>query len=131
MAFSNDVLAPLSDEISDRQLLNFGRLATLVIGAGAIVIASQADDILDLLVNSFELWAPTLFPPMVFALYFPNNSRSFFYIPFACGLVGMLLWKWYVPDETLAAGAMLCGMLASFLCYPLLLMYQKRLCSQE
>ena len=84
------------------------------------MIACQADDILDLLVNSFEIWAPTLFPPTLFALFFPQNSKSFFYMPFASGLVGVLLWKWYVPDDALAAGAMLCGMTASFLCYLLL-----------
>ncbi|KEQ13369.1 hypothetical protein GZ77_13240 [Endozoicomonas montiporae] len=130
VAFSNDVLAPLAAGISDQQLLKYGRLATLVIGVGAMIIACQADDILDLLVNSFEIWAPTLFPPMMFALFFHNNPRSFFYMPFVSGLLGVFLWKWYVHDEALAAGAMLCGMTASFLCYLALFMYRKRLCSQ-
>lgn len=130
VAFSNDVLAPLAKTAGDDWLLMWGRIATLAIGAGAILIAYQMDDILDILVNSFELWTPTLLPAMLFTLYYRNTDRWFFYLPFFSGIAGLLLWKLVVHDEVLSAGASLAGMVAGLACILILLRFRKTPCSR-
>ncbi|WP_461536809.1 sodium:solute symporter family protein [Spongorhabdus nitratireducens] len=109
VAFSNDILPVACHRLTDRQQLIFGRLATIIIGVGAISIAYYVNDILDILLNTFEAWAPTLFPPLLLTLFYHKLPKRFFYIPFISGLAGLLIWRSVFAQTSWQSAALLIG----------------------
>ncbi len=113
VAFSNDILPAFNLNLTDKHLLLTGRLATVLIGLGAIGIAYGTNDILNVLLSTFEAWGPTLFPPLLIALFYPRLPRLFFYLPCFTGLTGLLCWKLFCPLETMQVGGLLAGIMAN------------------
>ncbi len=121
IAFSNDLLPALKNHLPDRQQLILGRIATLVIGAGAVLIALQVNDILDVLLGTFEAWGPTLLPPLFVALFYPTLPKRNFYLPCITGIACLFLWKWLAPEHIINTGSLLAGIAGNSLCTILLL----------
>ena len=121
IAFSHDMLSLVKTDVSDRQQLILGRAATLLIGASAIVIAFQVNDILDVLLGTFEVWGPTLLPPLFIALFYQKLPRINFYLPCISGLTCLFFWKWFTPESTLTTGGLLAGISGNLFCTMLLL----------
>ncbi len=121
IAFSNDMLPAVTSPLSDRKQLMLGRIATVVIGTGAVIIALQVNDILDVLLGTFEAWGPTLLPPLFVALFYPRLPKLHFYLPCIAGLLCLFLWKWLAPESIIATGGLLAGILGNSFCTILLL----------
>ncbi|USE39199.1 sodium:solute symporter [Endozoicomonas sp. SCSIO W0465] len=121
IAFSNDILPAFRSHLTDRQRLILGRIATLVIGAGAILIALNVNDILDVLLSTFESWGPTLLPPLFVALFYSRLPKRNFYLPCISGIVCLFLWKWLAPESIGASGGLLAGTAGNVFCTILLL----------
>ncbi|KEI71872.1 sodium:solute symporter family protein [Endozoicomonas elysicola] len=125
IAFSNDMLPAVTSPLSDRKQLMLGRIATLVIGTGAVIIALQVNDILDVLLGTFEAWGPTLLPPLFVALFYPRLPKLNFYLPCVAGLLTLFLWKWLAPDSIISTGGLLAGISGNMIFTALLLWKRK------
>ncbi|WP_062267739.1 sodium:solute symporter family protein [Endozoicomonas arenosclerae] len=124
VACVNDVIPVYKDNLGEQKKLKAGRWCTLLAGLIAIALAYGMNDILDILLASFELWGPTLFPTLLLTLYYRKLPRSFFYCPVICGVAMVLFWKLVVSDPSLEPGALPAGILANTVCI-LCLLYLK------
>ena len=122
VAFSNDIL--LGFKLSDKQKLVAGRLSTIIIGIGAVIISYSTDDILTILLSTFEVWGPTLFPPLLMALFYHRLPKYFFYFPCFTGLSVLLVSK--TTDSMPYTGGLIMGIVANFLCFLIFLQLFRR-----
>ncbi|MEH6625254.1 MAG: sodium:solute symporter family protein [Motiliproteus sp.] len=84
----------INPDVEERQRLWIERVVTLVIGAGAVVFALYATSIIDALLLSYALWAPTVLIPFLLAVLFDLScSRAALWAMLAGALV-TIFWKW-------------------------------------
>ena len=102
-----------------------GRLSTLTIGLLAIAVAYGAHDILNVLLATFEAWGPTLFPPLIIILFYPQLPKHFFYFPVLAGIAGLLAWKLLAPVGAFQVGGLIVGITANFMCFLIFFTHKK------
>jgi len=94
IAFSNDVLKPLKKEpLKIETELKVARVTTLLVGVLAVVFALSIDSILDILIYSYNFWAPTVLVPLAAALLGLNVSRKRFLAGSTAGILGVIVWN--------------------------------------
>ncbi len=106
IAMTHDLLAPLGLKAkTDKQVLFFSRLATLLIGVVAIIFALMSSSALDILLYSYQFWTPFILVPLLAALFHIQSSESVFFISAAVGISGLLWWNLCFP-EAIIEGAL-------------------------
>lgn len=77
VAFVRDIVLPNKPHLKERAQLIVAKAATLILGVLGIWIALQAPSIIEGLLVCYALWAPTVLPPLVWALLgLPTNRLS-------------------------------------------------------
>lgn len=84
----------IQPDVSERKRLWLERGANLAIGIGAIVFALYASSIVDALLLSYSLWAPTVLLPFVIAVMWKVFSRRAGLLAMLIGALATGLWKW-------------------------------------
>ena len=120
--FVKDIFQPLfKSDLSERQRLWTERVVNVIIGAGAIAFALYATSIVDALLLSYALWAPTVLIPFVAAVLFGLRTPRAAMSAMIAGAVVTGLWKWGPwPLETLTGvAALIPGVVANIVVFTL------------
>tara|TARA_R110002167_G_scaffold23131_2_gene82431 strand:- start:19946 stop:21349 length:1404 start_codon:yes stop_codon:yes gene_type:complete len=120
VVFVRDIYQCFIDpDVCDRTRLWLERGVTLVIGFGAILFALYATSIIDALLLSYALWAPTVLIPFVLGVLFELNCSRAALSAMLAGTVVTLFWKWG-PLELEAStqlSALIAGVIANLLVF--------------
>jgi SSS family solute:Na+ symporter len=68
VAFTEDIVKPFA-HLPDRNALNIGRGATIIIAAVAATGAVFVPGIIDGLIGCYTIWAPAILPALIFGLW--------------------------------------------------------------
>ncbi|MHC4658644.1 MAG: sodium:solute symporter family protein [Planctomycetota bacterium] len=68
VAFTEDIVKPFA-QLPDRNALNIGRGATIIIAAVAATGAVFVPGIIDGLIDCYTIWAPAILPALIFGLW--------------------------------------------------------------
>ena len=99
VALIGDVINPLRRrELSDRQGLWVAKAATLLVGLGAVVFAMKIENVLDILLFSYNFWAPVVLVPLVATLIGVKANRKTFLVGSFCGVAALSIWHWLFKD---------------------------------
>jgi SSS family solute:Na+ symporter len=113
IAFSNDIVKPLSKkELSAKEELYLARAVTLMVGVMAVIFAISIDSILDILIYSYNFWAPTILVPLAAALLDMRVSKFRFLTAALTGIVTTLVWT-NILNTPLGIDGLVVGTLAN------------------
>lgn len=84
----------IQPDLSERKRLWLERGVNLAIGVGAIVFALYASSIVEALLLSYSLWAPTVLLPFVIAVMWRISSRHAGLAAMVAGALVTGFWKW-------------------------------------
>ncbi|MFN2267379.1 MAG: sodium:solute symporter [Desulfonatronovibrio sp.] len=95
ICFSNDIVKPLKQKpLSDRSEVLMARSITLVVGIMAVVFAVSIESILDILIYSYNFWAPIILVPLVMAVTQRKVSKTKFMSGAVAGIAVLLVWNY-------------------------------------
>lgn len=84
-------------KLSQKSGLNISRLITFAIGVSALVLVYLFDNVLNVLILSYELSVSTLFVPITIAVIFKKPSQKGAILSFICGAIGFVLFRSIAP----------------------------------
>jgi SSS family solute:Na+ symporter len=117
VVFSEDLYRPLAaKQVSARGRLRLERLTSVLVGAGATVFALTVPSIVDALLYSYTLWAPTMIVPLLGAVLFGISSKPAALWGIAAGAVVTVVWQW-VLGSPLGLDGLIPGVLANLAVY--------------
>ncbi|GAB2728113.1 sodium:solute symporter family protein [Halomonas garicola] len=120
--FVGDIYKPFIEPgVSDKKRLWIERLVNLLIGIGAIVFALYATSIIDALLMSYSLWAPTILLPFVFAVLFDLRCSRSAVAAMLSGALVTIVWEWGPLDLQAITGltALIAGVIANLAVFTL------------
>lgn len=82
-----------SDRISERQRINISRLLTLATGLSALAVGYLFDNVVAVLIISYELSVCVLFVSVIAAVLLNRPSPLGAYLSMACGGIGFILFR--------------------------------------
>ncbi len=95
----NDVVTPLrKSALSEKRGLIVAKITTLAVGVLAVVFAMRIENILDILLFSYNFWAPVVLVPLLAVLMGYKASTKTFLVGALCGLTSLILWRWVLGD---------------------------------
>jgi len=108
MASSGNVVSDLLEKgfkikITEENYLKFSQITTLIIGIVALLIASQMESVLELMLYSYAFMVSGLFVPVIGGLYWRNSSSTGAFLAMLLGgtatVILSLLLKFKVFDK--------------------------------
>lgn len=95
VVFTKDIYQPfINPNVSPQQKLWLERGLSLVVGVGATIFAVTVPSIVDALLYSYSLWAPTVIIPLLGAVLFGARSSAAALGAILSGGLVMALWTW-------------------------------------
>jgi solute:Na+ symporter, SSS family len=98
VVFVRDIYEPFDPNLSERRRLWLQRIITLVVGVAAILFALSAPSIVDALLYSYSLWAPTVIIPLVLAVVWGFRSEVAALSAIIGGGVTAAVWTWVLNE---------------------------------
>jgi len=117
VVFTKDIYQPfINPDVGPRQRLWIERLLSVVIGAAATVFAVTVPSIVDALLYSYALWAPTVIIPLLGAVLFGITSRLAALSAIGVGALVTAVWTWGL-DEPYAVTGLIAGVVANLVVF--------------
>lgn len=117
VSFSRDIFkAFIKPDLPDRTMLWVERGVNVVIGLGALVFAVTAENIVDALMVSYELWAPTVIFPLLMAVLTRRKAPAAIVAAMVAGGVFAAWWIWVMGEPAGISGLMV-GLAANIITY--------------
>jgi SSS family solute:Na+ symporter len=117
VVFSEDLYRPLATEpVSPRGRLRLERLTSVLVGAAATVFALTVPSIVDALLYSYSLWAPTMIVPLLGAVLFGVTSKPAALWRIGAGAAVTVVWQW-VLGSPFGLDGLIPGVLANLAVY--------------
>lgn len=117
VVFTDDLYRPLAKhEASQRKRLNIERTLSVVVGAGATIFALTVPSIVDALLYSYTLWAPTMIVPLFGAVLFGVRSAPAALWGISAGAAVTVVWQWVLMSP-FGLDGLLPGVAANFIAY--------------
>lgn len=117
IAFNNDIIKPiLKTPLGDDAELRLARMITLAVGILAVVFALSIDSVLDILIYSYNFWAPTTLVPLAAALLGAKLSKKRFIAGATAGIITTLVWS-NLLGSPLVIDGLVVGTLANFVAF--------------
>jgi SSS family solute:Na+ symporter len=99
VVFVKDIYQPFIDpNLSERRRLWLQRIVTLVVGGAAVLFALSAPTIVDALLYSYSLWAPTVIVPLVLAVVWGFRTKVAALSAIIGGGVTAAVWTWILNE---------------------------------
>ncbi|MFP4573840.1 MAG: sodium:solute symporter [Desulfobacterales bacterium] len=113
ISFSNDIVKPLRKKpVLHATGLKLARLVTLAVGVLAVVFAISIESVLDILIYSYNFWAPIILVPLVLAVLGLQASRIRFLCGAAAGIAAVIIWS-YLLKKPWAVDGLVIGVFAN------------------
>ncbi|MCW8885429.1 MAG: sodium:solute symporter family protein, partial [Motiliproteus sp.] len=111
----------INPEVSEQKRLWIERGVNLAIGIGAIIFALYATSIIDALLLSYALWAPTVLIPFVLAVLLDLNCKRAALLAMIAGAAVTLIWKWgpIQLENITGISALIAGVITNLLIFTL------------
>jgi SSS family solute:Na+ symporter len=91
----NDVVKPLRRRpLAERTELRLAKLVNLLVGVLAVVFACCIESILDILIYSYNFWAPIILVPLAAVLMGLRATKAAFLAGTSAGVAGVLIWNY-------------------------------------
>lgn len=117
IAFSNDLIKPIKKvPLTIEAELKMARYITLFVGLIAVIFALSIDSVLDILIYSYNFWAPTVLVPLASALLGLKVSRLRFLAGSTAGILGVVVWN-YLLSSPLGIDGLVVGTLCNFIVF--------------
>ncbi|MCK9492621.1 MAG: sodium:solute symporter family protein [Sulfurimonas sp.] len=117
IAFNNDIIKPiLKNPLSQEAELKLARMTTLAVGIIAVIFALSIDSVLDILIYSYNFWAPTTLVPLAAALLGLKLSKKRFIAGASAGIITTLVWS-NLLGSPLGIDGLVVGTLANFIAF--------------
>jgi SSS family solute:Na+ symporter len=117
IAFSNDIIKPLrKTPLSHNAELGMARVVTLAVGILAVIFALSIDSILDILIYSYNFWAPTILVPLAAALLGAPLSKRRFIVGSTAGIFTTIIWG-NVLNSPFGIDGLVVGTLANYIAF--------------
>ena len=96
VAFTHDVITPLSTENNEKREYILSQIGTLIIGIIAITLALKFQSIIDLCLKAWTLWSPIMIVPLVAIIRSIPYTKKDFYWGTAAALIAIFI----TPDNS-------------------------------
>ncbi len=117
IAFSNDIIKPIRKiPLTLKAELKMARIVTLAVGILAVVFALSIDSILDILIYSYNFWAPTILVPLAAAMLGAKLSKRRFIAGATAGIVTTIVWS-NLLNTPLGIDGLVVGTLANYIAF--------------
>lgn len=117
-AFVNDLIVPLGGKtLSPKQVLNIAKGTTVLLGACSMFFAIAVQDIMDILLTTYQFWGPTLVVPLIGIFSNKTLPPWGFYSSVLTGGVIVVLWNSFDLEAMTQVTALIAGMLGNAIVY--------------
>ncbi len=118
VVLTKDLYQPLrSSGVAPKRRLTIERTTSVVVGAAATVFALSVPSIVDALLYSYTLWAPTIIVPLFGAVLFGVRSTPAALSAIAAGGLVTGIWQWGLDAPFGLADGLIPGVLANLLVF--------------
>ena len=120
--FVKDIYLPFVEpQASEKKRLWIERIVNIAIGAGAIVFALYATSIIDALLMTYALWAPTVLIPFIAGVMFDIKNPKAALSAMFFGALVTIIWKWGPLNlaESTGLSPLIVGVLANITIFSL------------
>ena len=112
-----DLYRPLfRPQLSDKAGLWLARIGTVVLGIGAAALALTIQSVMDILLFSYNFWAPMVIVPLTAALWLRRVYWRAALAGMVTGAVATFAWWWYFQERT-GVEALVIGFLANLIVF--------------
>lgn len=119
ICFSNDIVKPLKKKaLSEKSEVLMARSITLVVGIMAVIFALSIESVLDILIYSYNFWAPIILIPLSMAIMQKNVSKTKFLSGAAAGIAALFIWN-YVLNSPWGIHGIVIGVFANLITFSL------------
>lgn len=115
VAFVNDVIEPLNPGVDAKSLLRYAKLSTIIVGVGSVVFAMLINNVLDILLMSYNFWSPIIIIPLVAIILGFNPQARDFMFGASAGVIAAIIWTWLAQPYQINSA--LIGVLANFIVF--------------
>ena len=124
IAFTNDIVKPLSRQPDKINFLRMARVSTLLVGLIAVLFAVSIKNVLHLLLVSYNFWSPIILVPMLFTIFRWPTRPSAFWVGAVFGVLGTLLWQFGL-QEPLGLPPLVFGILCNLIGFVVVLQFAR------
>ena len=118
VVLTKDVYQPLkSSPVSSARKLTIERATSVIVGAAATIFALSVPTIVDALLYSYTLWAPTIIVPLFAAVLFGIRSAPAALSGIAAGAIVTAVWQWVLPAPFGLDDGLIPGVLANLIVF--------------
>lgn len=117
VVFTKDIYQPFVDpDLSGQKRLWLERALSVVVGIGATIFAVTVPSIVDALLYSYSLWAPTVIIPLLAAVLFGARSRPAALSAILAGGAVTAIWTWGL-DEPYGITGLVAGVVTNLVVF--------------
>lgn len=117
VAFTHDVYKQLrKTAMSSKAELFAARLATLIIGLGAVVFSLNLESVIDIMLLAFQVWTPTVVVPLIAVIWGVERGTKTFLASVIAGFLVSFAWTLGLGNPFNLPG-IVTGTAASFLVF--------------
>lgn len=115
VSFVNDIIKPMkSINLNPHQELRVARYFTIFLGIAGVIFAVKIESVLDILLFTYNFWAPVILVPLVAAILGKQATSRDFTVSAVCGIGGMILWN-YILKQPRGFDGLVVGVVCSAL----------------
>lgn len=115
VSFVNDIIKPMkSINLNPHQELRVARYFTIFLGIAGVIFAVKIESVLDILLFTYNFWAPVILVPLVAAILGKQATSRDFTVSAVCGIGGMILWN-YILKQPWGFDGLVVGVVCSAL----------------
>lgn len=127
VSFVNDILKPVkSIRLDELQELRLARFFTVFLGIAGVIFAVKIESVLDILLFTYNFWAPVILVPLVAAILNLKADIRHFTISALGGLSGMILWN-YILKQPGGFDGLVIGVFCSAVGFALALHFTRKI----
>ncbi|MCD6234392.1 MAG: sodium:solute symporter family protein [Candidatus Marinimicrobia bacterium] len=117
VSFVNDIIKPIKFiNLHQDQELRVARCFTVFLGIASVIFAVKIESVLDILLFTYNFWAPVILIPLIAAILGKKAIPRDFSVSAACGISGMILWN-YILNQPWGFDGLVVGVFSSALGY--------------
>ncbi len=118
VVLTKDIYQPLrTSPIPATRKLTIERATSVIVGAAATIFALSVPTIVDALLYSYTLWAPTIIVPLFAAVLFGIRSAPAALSGIAAGAIVTAVWQWGLPAPFGLDDGLIPGVLANLIVF--------------
>jgi SSS family solute:Na+ symporter len=118
VVLTKDIYQPLrATPVPANRRLTIERATSVIVGAAATIFALSVPTIVDALLYSYTLWAPTIIVPLFAAVLFGIRSAPAALSGIAAGAIVTIIWQWVLPAPFGLDDGLIPGVLANLIVF--------------